>query len=173
MPVNKLFFNSGVLLIDLQKWKEKKILPRLVHFMSKHNKSLRFADQDALNAILYDDWFPLNPTWNMHLFFFLASQRCNYDQIKLKKALKNPAIVHFTTKEKPWFYLTQHPFKSEYYKYLEMTEWSDYCPPDQSVFAYFKNKYNILHRRIKPLFEKEFILFKKRLNNLLNKYLFN
>ncbi|MNI45910.1 General stress protein A [compost metagenome] len=45
-----------------------------------------------------------------------------FNQVK-----NNPAILHFTTGSKPWHYLNLHPFKEEYFKYL-----------DCSLFPYIK-----------------------------------
>lgn len=137
MPPGKVFFNSGIMLIDLEKWRKREILPKLEKFISEKNDSLKYADQDALNAIMHDDWYPLNPKWNLHLYFILAPHKCNCDWQLLSDAIDDPAIVHFTTRDKPWYYMTSHPYKKEYYKYLKRTAWADYTPPDWSMRNFF------------------------------------
>ncbi|WP_340106942.1 glycosyltransferase family 8 protein [Rhodohalobacter sp. 8-1] len=152
MPKDKVFFNSGILLIDLNKWREREILPKLEAFISENNDSLKYPDQCAMNAILYDDWYSLDPKWNMHRYFFLNPTHSELKRYSLPKRIKSPAIVHFTTRDKPWFFMCSHPFKKEYYKYLKKTAWADYSPPDLSLHnfylkyvtkikSFFKNNY--------------------------------
>jgi len=170
MPVNKVFFNSGVLIIDLKKWRDRDVLPKLEQFISENNSKLRFADQDALNAVLHDDWFAIDPKWNMHLYFFQAPQKCNTDQKKLMEAIRDPAIVHFTTNEKPWYYMTSHPFKSEYFKYLKKTDWAGYNPPDRTFRNFimkFKFKlYEESQNNFEPVINKVRVVMPQTFKNL-------
>jgi lipopolysaccharide biosynthesis glycosyltransferase len=41
-------------------------------------------------------------------------------------------IIHFNGSSKPWSYFSDHPRRDEYEKYLQMTEWHDYVPPDRT-----------------------------------------
>lgn len=56
-------FNSGVLLIDVAKWKERRITERAVAWRKANDKS-KLHDQDALNAVLEGDWDELSARWN-------------------------------------------------------------------------------------------------------------
>jgi lipopolysaccharide biosynthesis glycosyltransferase len=42
-------------------------------------------------------------------------------------------IVHFNGASKPWSYFSRHPRRADYYKYLELTPWRDFTPPDRTV----------------------------------------
>lgn len=58
------YFNSGLMLINLEKWLEQDITKKVLTFIEENPEKLRFHDQDALNAILHDRWIPLHPKWN-------------------------------------------------------------------------------------------------------------
>lgn len=59
------YFNSGVMLIDLKKWRDKEIEKNLFEFISNNNDLLVYHDQDALNSRLNSDWFELDYSWNV------------------------------------------------------------------------------------------------------------
>ena len=144
MPEESLFFNSGVMLINLPKWRELNIQQKLINYIDNHFDVMLRNDQDALNAVLHNDWLTLNPQWNTHLYFFTSPHLCRYNQGLLKKILKDPAVVHFTTQNKPWFYAVKHPFKGQYYKYLKLTEWKNYKPADKTLINILRKNSNAL-----------------------------
>lgn len=113
IPLQYGYFNSGVILINLKKWREHDISKQVIEF-AKHNPSkLRSIDQDALNAILYDKWLKLHAKWN-----YITGR------IRKKKFIQNPAIIHFTGKNKPWdTKRCNHPLKEEYHFYSSSLNW--------------------------------------------------
>lgn len=131
IPDSQPYLNSGVLLINNRKWREEQIGEKIVKYVFEH-KPLQ-EDQDGLNAILWGKWLPLNPKWNIdrqafrHYCHF--STRAKLPE-EVKKAVKDPAIVHFTGPVKPWYYACAVPFAEEYYSYLSLTPWRDYRPKD-------------------------------------------
>ena len=56
------YFNAGVLLIDLDKWKEKKISEKACDVLDQFYTPL--CDQDALNMVLFGDVCFLPAKWN-------------------------------------------------------------------------------------------------------------
>lgn len=48
---NGRYFNAGVLLLNLKKWREKNFTNQLLHYMETH-KDTRWGDQEALNKLL-------------------------------------------------------------------------------------------------------------------------
>lgn len=48
---NGRYFNSGVLLLNLKKWREENFTNPLLYYMETH-KDMRLGDQDALNKLL-------------------------------------------------------------------------------------------------------------------------
>jgi lipopolysaccharide biosynthesis glycosyltransferase len=117
LPMGAKYFNSGVLLINLQFWRENGVPERVVSFIRGNPEKAECWDQDGLNATLVDQWRELPRFWNA--------------QIHESRAVplgteKNPAIVHFVTGDKPWFRSNKHPFKDEYHKYRLKTAWRRY-----------------------------------------------
>ncbi len=61
------YFNSGVLLINLKKWRDEDAVERFFEIFAEKKETLCFPDQDALN-ILADHWsYVVAPgSWNCH-----------------------------------------------------------------------------------------------------------
>ncbi len=62
------YFNSGVLLIDLGRWREERISERALELLINHPQSL-FSDQDALNIVCDGRWKKLDPRWNFQDYY--------------------------------------------------------------------------------------------------------
>lgn len=107
------YFNAGLMVMDTDKWREQDVTKRIIKFMHENINFINFADQYGLNAVLYDQWFVLDPSWNWFAQF----------------ENKNPFIIHFLD-IKPIFktYRSKPEFREEFYKYLRMTPWKDYKP---------------------------------------------
>lgn len=67
---NDIMFNSGVMLIDLKKWKEKKVETRLLKFISKKHGHIQQGDQGALNHVLSHDIYCFEPRFNSVTIFY-------------------------------------------------------------------------------------------------------
>lgn len=141
------YVNSGVLLFNMPAWRSSGCEKKCLAFIRDHQKILRDPDQDALNAALKGQIFPLAPRWNTfggHLKRYMQkAEKAHHDV---------PVIYHFNGANKPWFYMTDHPMKHLYYVYLNETPWHSYTPPD-------KNLGNVAIksiRRLTPSFLKPF-----------------
>jgi lipopolysaccharide biosynthesis glycosyltransferase len=93
MPRVHKYFNSGVLLIDLPRWRDEHISDKAIEFLRLHPRS-PFPDQDALNVACDGLWKGLNPRWNF--------QNHYQTNIAGMGAAERPAVVHFVTRLKPW-----------------------------------------------------------------------
>ena len=58
------YFNSGIMLVDLYKWRQSDLLERGRRFAIEHPNRLRHWDQDVLNHIFEADWLQLPDRWN-------------------------------------------------------------------------------------------------------------
>ncbi|WP_123041896.1 glycosyltransferase family 8 protein [Cohnella candidum] len=128
MPDNAAYFNSGVLLIHLPKWREARITERVFRFVRENPHRMHYHDQDGLNAVLHGQWMALHPKWNVQRNMLGRIDAAGDKREKFRQAVKQPSIVHFTGNSKPWHYDNAHPYKKEYYRYLSMTEWKHYKP---------------------------------------------
>jgi lipopolysaccharide biosynthesis glycosyltransferase len=146
LKYNKYFgyFNAGVLLINLVYWRENNVTKRLIEFINTNHNSIISHDQDTLNAVLYKETLPLECKWNV-LPFFLGEELKEYTFPKFIEYFKevetvkaNPSVVHFVSKPKPWEYGCNNVWKSEYFKYLDLTPWSGQRPKFKfSLFVKF------------------------------------
>ena len=66
------YFNAGVMVIDLVKWRADNISTRVMSFVRKHERNLNYCDQDGLNAVLFDKWRPLDPRWHVQPRFTVS-----------------------------------------------------------------------------------------------------
>lgn len=140
IPANEQYFNSGLLLINVLKWKEDQIGEKVINFIHSH-EVLPFHDQDALNAVLYGKWLALHPKWNVTTTMF--HQYCKFNRKKLLspeilQAIRDPYIVHFTGPVKPWHFACAIPYTQDYYQYLQLTPWKNYRPTDFSLKSFGK-----------------------------------
>ena len=143
IPLEKHYFNAGVLLINCKKWKNEDISKKAIDYMVKNPEKIQYADQDGLNVILINKWKELNPTWNLitRLFYFKYLKLIrppNYEKDNLSEITKKPKIIHYAGFIKPWFLLDPCPYKSVYWKYLKETPWKDYNYPDRSLKGMLK-----------------------------------
>ena len=129
VPAGVGYFNAGLLLIDLVKWRKQRLEEKLLIFARTHESALVFYDQDALNAVIAGAWLPLDPRWNQQYEHFLVAPEVTcLDVPVLRQVQKNPFAVHFSGASKPWHFRDDHPFKTEYFYYLDKTLFRGWRP---------------------------------------------
>ena len=96
------YFNSGVLIINIKKFKELKIKERCLNLLQEI-KSLRFPDQDVLNIACQGSVLYLDIRWNYQWFFKIDNiQLPTYCKEQYDAASSNPYIIHYSSGKKPW-----------------------------------------------------------------------
>ena len=125
-PQNYSYFNSGVLLIDLNELRKTYNLKDAIHFIM-HN-DIKFHDQDVLNGMLYDkkEFMPLR--YNVLDSFLKKNAKLPKRYQDQTEALFTPFIIHFSGPVKPWHIESKNPYTSKYYLYLQETPWKGYQP---------------------------------------------
>lgn len=58
------YFNSGMLVIDVARWRQERVTEDCFRYIRRHADNLRFPDQDALNYVLAGKWLRLPHQWN-------------------------------------------------------------------------------------------------------------
>ena len=135
-----LYFNAGVLLVNLDFWRQNHLEAEFVSYVKHNSEKLLFNDQDVLNGVLHDKKLFISFTWNMQDGFFRRRRRIRKETWdELDKELSNPAILHFTGSKKPWHYKCMHPYKSEFYVYQRLTQWKDCSPKTDYWFLFLMN----------------------------------
>ena len=106
----KKTFNAGVLLIDTRKFEERRIREKCLELLEedyqRNKKRLFFADQDALNIVLYENYFVLDKRWNYQPMYLRWMDEIfeEFRQEYLERQ-KHAFIIHFSGVQKPW----KHP----------------------------------------------------------------
>ncbi len=113
IPEDAAYFNCGVMLMRLAEWRKREITRRAYGYLENVGRQVDFLHQEALNAILWDDWHPLESRWN--LLGSLAGRP--YAQSGSGN-WKNPGIVHFAGRFKPWRMPVGGPFNRQYSVFL-------------------------------------------------------
>ena len=134
-----IMFNSGVMLIDLTRWKEQKVEERLLNFIKRKNGRIQQGDQGALNAVLSHDTYCFEPCFNSVTIFhdFNYSEMLIYRKPpnrfytveQVQKAVNAPNIVHFTSSflsKRPWMIGCHHRYVGLWLKYKELSPWKDF-----------------------------------------------
>ena len=135
---NDIMFNSGVMLIDLVRWKEQNIEEKLLEFITQKKGKIQQGDQGALNAVLSKDTYCLNPKYNSVTIFYDFSYsemmiyrkppKDYYTEEQIKIATEDPTIVHFTTSflsKRPWVEGCKHRYVEEWLKYKKISPWKE------------------------------------------------
>lgn len=121
MAKGSSYFNSGVLILNAKKIREENLTKDILNYAKKFKDSLLYADQDVLNGFFENQWMALDPEWNVQTKFYYPDFSSDlYSEDQIVKALRDPAIVHFTTLSKPWHFMNNHPFKDEFIKYMRL-----------------------------------------------------
>ena len=100
------YLNSGVLLIDLDRWRNAGVGPQLDAIATNFGDKLTVWDQDAFNLYFDDSWLSLD-------------DRLNW--IRKDIGDESPVIVHFVSGDKPWKLGNRHPARHLYRHYRNLT----------------------------------------------------
>lgn len=113
-------FNSGVMLLNLEKIRLENKVIDLIDFIENKNELTFLNDQAAFNAVFAKEWGELPIKWNVQYKFYLGSyEYFSMSKSKFKEIINYPSIVHFTTSSKPWMFRNAHPFKKKFIKTYE------------------------------------------------------
>ena len=106
------YFNSGVMVVDMNAWRMKAVTPRVMETLTEGAVPTRSVDQDALNAVLWRDWIPLDREWNLP-----GSSR--------RPDAARARVVHFIGDSKPWSVRSRvGPFQREYRMAAKRVGWT-------------------------------------------------
>lgn len=134
---NDNYFNAGVFLIDIDKWRLNDKDSAVKDFVKCVKGRLEYADESILNGILSKELVQLSPKYNLTslAFYFTTDEliqyrkSCiNYAEEERLDALKDARIVHFTSTYldvRPWVEGCQHPYADRWLRYKEMSLWAD------------------------------------------------
>ena len=95
------YFNAGLLLIDMNKWRDMHILEKFEAAIDDGTLAKIYYDQDFLNLAFKENWLELDNLWNF------VNPRQTHEVL-------NPHILHYTGDRKPWLVKPKVAFASLY-----------------------------------------------------------
>ncbi|HET8673293.1 MAG TPA: glycosyltransferase family 8 protein [Thermoleophilaceae bacterium] len=121
-----VYFNAGVLLMNLAAMREDRCTQALVDYGRSHAAALEWRDQDALNVVLGERRLPLHPRWNcMNSVLYFDSARAVFGSDAVDEARRSPAIRHFEGPDanKPWHERCDSELRELYNEHRRHTPW--------------------------------------------------
>jgi lipopolysaccharide biosynthesis glycosyltransferase len=123
------YFNSGVLLLDLDRWRRRRLAEDVLGYLRERGGDVAFPDQDAMNVIFVRQWRELHPRWNLQLDSpHLLRVLPRGERLLHAEAIARPGILHFAGGPKPWQKKCGHRRLFLYYLYLDRTRWRGWRP---------------------------------------------
>ena len=118
MEVGERTFCSGVMLVNLEYWREHNVEPGLLEYAKRHRDEIHLHDQDVLNYYFKKKWFLLPPKWNRVASSIKPLPYCHYRGFDLRDYVLSPMLYHYASIGiKPWFDAPS-PCKDVYVDYL-------------------------------------------------------
>lgn len=123
---NHLYFNSGMMLINIPEWNKNNISNKLIDLLNTSSYNFKFPDQDALILILTQKVTYLPKKFN----YFNGFCPWHKDSITNKEII----LLHFTSSPKPWdlgweVSSMSNDYNRDLYKtYENQTPWKNASP---------------------------------------------
>lgn len=115
------YFNSGVMLINIERWIAADITTQTLDTLLNSKKELRFPDQDALNMVLNGRARYISPRWN-YLYDLIHDLNLNKTAMR---PVGKAVLIHFAGAVKPWAEWSGHDIRMQFRRYLDLSPWSD------------------------------------------------
>jgi lipopolysaccharide biosynthesis glycosyltransferase len=147
------YFNSGVLVMDLQSFRKHKLTNLMLDFAANHKEKIIYHDQCTLNYFLQNKWLKLSATYN-----FMS---CHFRNEQYSKEIPEPIVIHYNNYYgKPWDHYCLHPLKNLYLEIRSTTPWRTNKLTKKDWLSFYRRKYY--------LFDKIIAFLRKIVNQLQN-----
>lgn len=135
-PEEDSWYNMGVMLVDVKKWKEEHCEEKIIQQLKQRNAYVA-VDQDLLNITQHGKIFTLHPKYNAtpHHYVYKESvflkclpQKGFYPEEVIEECRDKAVIRHFERfiGESPWHVNSIHPYTKLFDYYLSISEWKDF-----------------------------------------------
>jgi lipopolysaccharide biosynthesis glycosyltransferase len=141
-PTECGYINSGVILFDLDLYRQLNLDTKLIGKLIANPKRYQYPDQDVINEELHSLTKQLPLTFNVTRgrYCFKGHRKQTFKgQLQL---LRDPAIIHFSTREKPWHKMREGGFylkRKTVERYISMEPATpglldqEYAPKEQNL----------------------------------------
>jgi Lipopolysaccharide biosynthesis proteins, LPS:glycosyltransferases len=117
------YYNSGVLLMNLELQREQIREEIIYQFVEKNRTRLVMPDQDILNALYAKKIKPLDETlYNYDARFYLYYKLKSSGQCDMDYVINRTVILHFCGKKKPWSRSYSGKFHALYKHYERLAQ---------------------------------------------------
>ncbi|WP_303016644.1 glycosyltransferase family 8 protein [Holdemania massiliensis] len=136
IPADGMYFNSGVVPMNLKKMREDKIGEKCVNYIKNMHGYVPINAQGVMNAVMDGRIGLLSPKFNVYSLMYaftyneyLKLRRPNYyySREEYENALADPIIVHYMTcfylDERPWMKECKHPMTKDFLSARSKTPW--------------------------------------------------
>lgn len=116
------YFNSGVMLIDLNRARELVHADAVFQCVSEYERELILPDQDVFNILYGIHTMPIDDVlWNYDVRNYSKYVIRSAGKHDINWVMKYTAVLHFCGKNKPWNEEYKNPFGILYRHYLSLT----------------------------------------------------
>lgn len=103
LNTNEVYFNTGVILMDMRRAKALIDPDEILAFAMEHERKLLFPDQDIFNALYGERTLPVpDQVWNYDARKYPDNIIRTGGEATLDWVMNNTAILHFCGRDKPW-----------------------------------------------------------------------
>lgn len=164
-PINQGYYNAGVILFNLDYWRQNKLAKAVSLYIEKYPELCKFHDQDAINAVCHQHIFSLSMQYNIQTLFFHVyawTDRKKYpypdydtDSVprdlweSITQAIQKPILIHFSGFRKPWAKECITPFTTVWHYFLLQTPYKDY-----KIKSQYTSRIKLLRLAVHSLFAK-------------------
>lgn len=140
------YFNSGVVLVNLQQWAENKLTARALSLLTGKDGNatfFKYPDQDVLNILLIDKVYFLPREFNT--IYTIKSELNDKTHEKYRDVIHaDTKLIHFTGATKPWHAWANYPSVIYYRNALVKSPWKDVPSKDARTMVEYKKRYKHL-----------------------------
>jgi len=102
-PDGKAYFNSGVLLMNLEKMREEVDPEKVFQYADQKRSTLILPDQDILNGLFWSRIKLIEESiWNYDARKYQSYMISSQNEMTVDWVMQNTAVLHFCGKGKPW-----------------------------------------------------------------------
>lgn len=147
------YFNAGVMIIDMKKWKTNDLKNKFLKIMYEYQQKLLFWDQDILNIYFDGDFESMDDYLNL---------KFDMERINESNLSTNVSLIHYSGKFKPWSIEGAVNNHSEHFQSIYRNLY------ERKYFFLLNNKKNGLKNLVKIISNKSIFHSKYPLSYFLN-----
>lgn len=190
MTADDVYYNSGVMLIDLNKWRQIDAKKEFIASIQRHSGCVPYVDQGVLNEVFRKQIIQLPAKYNVYTEYYdFSYEEVNkyrddknvYSEAEIESAKNAPVVVHFVSSfltPRPWVENSTHPYAKQWDKILSTTPWCNVAKrPDNPgksklmlryVFTHTPRKFGVLCAKLLNSYVRP-ILDRKNLTKKMKK----